>query len=181
MPGYFSLVTAFILLGAVSLWVLIQRGQKWIVKGCLILCVVWFALAVYSAVPSFFGWPADAELPEGEVLAYRVLEPQNGPGAIYVWLAPREKPTKYELISRVLNPQTALKYWGTGEPRAYKLPYSKKQHQELAELQRQLEGQEGAFLEYGMEAEIGNISEDRSKSPMEFKILNPIEMLAKER
>lgn len=125
-PHALAIPLGFILLSAVLCLLLIGSKWKWWQKLLLIVTVPSFGLAVWSSLGSYKGWPTTAAPPE-KALVYWVLvrepEPARGdPGAIFVWLTPVE-----EDASGSLNP---LDYDSPGgEPRAYKLPYSRSLHQ----------------------------------------------------
>ena len=125
-PNTLAIPIAFILLAAVLCLLLIGSKWKWWQKLALILIVPAFGLVVWGAIASYKGWPTTDELPE-KSLVFQVLirepDPAHGdPGAIYVWLMPLDDSGP----SRI-NP---LDYSSPGgEPRAYKLPYTRSMHQ----------------------------------------------------
>jgi hypothetical protein len=84
------------------------------VAGILLALLPVFYLLHYLGLQQLLGWPSDAAPPQRfELLAEQVVEPEpqrNAPGAVYLWL--REP--------------------GDDRPRAYRLPYTKPLHQEVA-------------------------------------------------
>ena len=95
------------LLALVLLAALIAKWVPWQVKLALIGACAACTFYVAHALSSFEGWPTDQSLPErAEFLHAVVREPTpEDKGAIYVWVA------------------TAT------EPRAYRLPYTRKTHE----------------------------------------------------
>lgn len=131
-PNTIPIPIAFIILSAVLCWLVISLKGKWWIKLILILIVPSYGLLVWKSIPSYQGWATSAEIPEkGLFLQGMVREPEpneGDPGAIYVWLLP--------LSSEVTDVQTFLDYRGKmGEPRAYKLPYTRGMHQAVLKAQ----------------------------------------------
>lgn len=124
-PHSLAIPFAFILLAAVLCLLLIGSRWKWWQKLALILIVPSFGLIVWSSIESYKGWPTGGDPPDRSLIHWVLIrEPDpshNDPGAIYVWLSPLDEKT----ASR-LNP---LDYDSPpGDPRAYKLPYSRSLH-----------------------------------------------------
>ncbi len=127
-PNALAIPVAFILLSAVLCLLLIGSKWKWWQKLALIVIVPGFGLVVWSAIESYKGWPTASAPPERSLISgVLIREPdpsRNDPGAIYVWLVPTDGKTRPSI-----NP---LDYASPGgEPRAYKLPYSRPLHQGL--------------------------------------------------
>lgn len=122
----------FILLAALLCWMLIGAKGSWWLKLATILIVPAFGLAVWAAISSYKGWPTADEPPEKAVLIWGVVrEPDprhDDPGAIYLWLMPVREEGELDL-----NPfdYTA----GGGEPRSYKMPYTRQLHDALTAAQ----------------------------------------------
>ncbi|MEY4723331.1 MAG: hypothetical protein RLZZ324_844 [Candidatus Parcubacteria bacterium] len=117
---------AFVLLATVVCLALIRAAWKWTLKLALILVVPTFGLAVWHAVGSYPGWPArDKPPPQSVVYDSIIMEPQaENPGAIFMWVVP--------LASKGTPAYNPLEYLPDGiEPRAYRLPYSRKLHEQL--------------------------------------------------
>ena len=135
-PNSLAIPFAFILLAAVLCLLLIGSKWKWWQKLALILIVPAFGLIVWGAIESYKGWPSKADPPRRSLVHWvliREADPAHGdPGAIYVWLSPLE-----EGRSGVHNP---LEYDSPGgEPRAYKLPYTRSLHKGMQRAQRMLQ------------------------------------------
>jgi hypothetical protein len=131
-PNTIAIPIAFIILSAVLCWLVISLKGKWWIKLILILIVPSFGLAVWKSLSSYQGWPTSTEIPEKALFLQGIVrepEPDDGdPGAIYLWLLP--------LSPEVLDVKTFLDFRGKlGEPRAYKLPYSRGMHQAVLKAQ----------------------------------------------
>ena len=119
---------AYLLLTGLLLWGVIWSKGRWGYKLAAIVIVPAFAIAVWSALGSYRGWPTTEEPPDRAQFHWGVVrEPdaQSGDkGAIYLWLSPgksskKDDPSVLEYASR------------KGEPRAYARPYSRRLHEEV--------------------------------------------------
>jgi hypothetical protein len=124
-PGTLAIPLAFILLAAVLCLLLIGSKWKWWQKLALIVIVPSFGLVVWSAIASYKGWPTTSDPPKKSLIFWMLIrepDPAHGDkGGIYLWLLPID-----EKASPSVNP---LDYSSpAGEPRAYKLPYSRSMH-----------------------------------------------------
>jgi hypothetical protein len=110
------IAVGFVLLGALLLWFVIGSRGRWWLKLTAIVGTCAFMFAVWHALDSFSGWPTDERPPAHAVfLGGSVDEPD----AIYVWLIPAKE-------------DGPLSYKASGaEPRAFRLPYSRRLHQEV--------------------------------------------------
>ncbi len=129
---------ALLLLGLnfASLW-------RWQIKGVAIVVTSGLFIGSYVAIVAMLGWPTDDRLPErASFLASRIVEPDKAtgaPGVIFVWL-------------QGIDTQNLP----VGEPRAYKLVYSRAVAEEVVKAQRlRFEGREvvGNFNYAGEDAE----------------------------
>ena len=123
---------SFLLISALMLWLLIGAKGPWKIKLVASVIVPFFMFAVWHALGSYEGWPVRTSLPHKSVLiADEVIEPDvltHQPGVIYVWLIPINGSTQI------------LGYHPTeGEPRAYRLPYSR----QLQNALNQVSGRKG--------------------------------------
>lgn len=122
------IVIGFLLIGAVSLWFFIYAKGWWWAKLLMILVVIGFSLAVWSALDSYLGWPTKEPTPTRFILLWaEIREPEpklDFAGAIYIWLIP------YEKVSTEPGPLEHKPQLGT--PRAYELPYSRPVHEQMA-------------------------------------------------
>ena len=114
----------FLLLAGVLCWYIAYAKGKWPLKLLLTGFLALFSLEVWKALDSYSGWPAKEELPQRALLLdARVREPnpaKHDAGAIFLWVVPLGQddpdPFSYRPIS--------------GEPRAYRLPYSRPMHEQ---------------------------------------------------
>lgn len=116
----------FLLLGGTLCWYLAHAKGHWAPKLFLTLFTAFFSLETYRALDSYAGWPAREAMPQRALLLHAVVrEPnpsKNDAGAIFLWVVPLGQddpgPFAYDPVS--------------GEPRAYKLPYSRPMHEQTA-------------------------------------------------
>ena len=139
---------AFTLVTALLLWFVIGSRGKWFIKLPMIVLVPAFMIVVWFSLSSFSGWPTIQSPPKAALYVYGyAIEPdpnQNIGGAIYVWLVPPK------VHGGVFD--YAPK---TGEPRSYKLPYSK-------QLEAQVQGANAAVA-HGQQVVFAHASQKNSK------------------
>jgi hypothetical protein len=106
----------FALVGGLLLWFVIGSRGRWWIKLPTIVVTSLFTFIVWHALDSFSGWPtAQMPPPRALMLGSSVDEPR----AIYVWLLVPSAPGPLEY-----RPDG-------GEPRAYRLPYSRELHEQV--------------------------------------------------
>jgi hypothetical protein len=110
------IAVGFVLLGALLLWLVIGGRGAWWVKFGAIAVTSAFTFAVWGALDSFSGWATDENPPAHALLVGSTVDE---PRAIYVWLVAPFK-------GSVLEYQPSR-----GEPRAYRLPYSRELHEQI--------------------------------------------------
>ncbi len=120
----------FCILISVLLWSIIGGRGHWSIKTLIIPLCVWYSIAIGVTIVSVFGWPADSQVPEKFEVHYILVQPpskQTGSdGNIYLWLIDLENKDEFSLF----NLYNSIE----GEPRAYRVEYSKKLHQRLNEV-----------------------------------------------
>ena len=115
------LAIMFGLLGGLLLWLLVGARGAWPEKALLVLVVASFAFVVWRSLASLDGWPASARPPDRAVL---VASSVDEPRWIYLWLLPEQ-------------PHGLLGYRpASGEPRAYRVRYSRRLHEQLERARR---------------------------------------------
>ena len=187
--GYIGLAIAFVLISAIVLWFSIRTPGQVIIKAILIPTTIWYGLALYYTVPNLVGWPVSGSIPDNsQVLAIRINEPNplyNDPGAIYFWVQvkPDSKSSRPKLAG-LLNPKNVSSVNRENQPRAYKLPYSRKMHRAILEAQRKAHGMPGAQIKTQKGAPKGSSKRgiaglDESQAAMQFKVVNPIQLMPK--
>ena len=124
----FTIVTIFFLvLMSILLWSIIGGRGHWTIKGLIIPFCAWYSIAIGVTIVSVFGWPADSQVPEKFEVHYILVQPpskQTGSdGNIYLWLIDFENKDEFSLF----NLYNSIE----GEPRAFRVEYSKRLHQKL--------------------------------------------------
>ena len=117
--GIIGLAASFLVLVALILWLIIlSKGKFWIIKSIIITTSTLFSIVVLISLKDFIGWPSKSGLPQQFQLHWSIIdEPnkiKNSEGAIYMWVTKLDKENKNK-----------------GLPRAYKIDYTRKNHEEI--------------------------------------------------
>ena len=119
-----GITSAYIALAILLLGLCLYSAWPLWIKTAAIIVTGLFYYATYISLGSLLGWPAQADLPsEFIMLAGKIEEPKeesNSRGAIYIW---------------------ALSLDGdytSDTPRAYRVPYSKPLHNQVAEANKKI-------------------------------------------
>ena len=117
--GIIGLAASFLLLIALILWLIIlSKGKFWVIKSIVISIATLFSIVVLLSLKDFIGWPSKSTLPQEFQLHWAIIdEPdkiKNTEGAIYMWVTELDKENK-------------------GLPRAYKINYTRKNHEEIVQ------------------------------------------------
>ncbi len=117
--GIIGLSSSFLLLVALILWLIILSKRKfWIIKSIVITIATLFSIVVLLSLKDFIGWPSKSALPQEFQLHWAIInEPdkiKNTEGAIYMWVTELDNENKNK-----------------GLPRAYKIDYTRKNHEEI--------------------------------------------------
>ena len=117
--GIIGLDASFLVLVALILWLIIlSKGKFWIIKSIIITTSTLFSIVVLISLKDFIGWPSKSGLPQQFQLHWAIIdEPnkiKNSEGAIYMWVTKLDKENKNK-----------------GLPRAYKIDYTRKNHEEI--------------------------------------------------
>lgn len=165
VTGYLALVISYTLVSTLLLCFFINLKGWLILKMIITAFVVWYAIAIFLLVPNLLGWPVAIQEPpdKSRLASYVIDEPRRGgsKGAIYLW---------------VLTKPDSL------EPRAFVIPYSRKKHKQLIELDRRTKGQ-ASYIQILKSQEKSGFSDqigEKSKAKLQFRIINPIDMFPKE-
>lgn len=117
----------FLLLAGTLCWFFASTKRRWVVKGVLTLFMTFYSLEVHDALDSYSGWPAAEAMPQRALLlSATVREPnpsKNDLGAIFLWVVPLGQDDPGPFAYRPIS----------GEPRAYKLPYSRDMHEQASQ------------------------------------------------
>jgi hypothetical protein len=121
-----GLVTSYVLLATLLLSLNLRSAWRWPVKALAIGITAGFFVMVFVALQGMLGWPTEAPPPvRFQLHAALVDEPDRkgrDPGAIYLWLSPRNADGEV-----------------AGPPRAYALPYSRALHEATVRAQADLQ------------------------------------------
>ena len=117
--GIIGLSASFLLLVVLILWLIIlSKGKFWIIKSIVITVATLFSIVVLLSLKGFIGWPSKSQLPQEFQLHWAIIdEPdkiKNTEGAIYMWITKLDKENKNK-----------------GLPRAYKINYTRKNHEQI--------------------------------------------------
>lgn len=150
-PNTVAIPIAFVLIAALLCLLLIGTKWKWWWKLALFATVLPFCFFIWSAIVSYQGWPTTQQTPQKALLLQAIVrepEPDN-PGAIYLWLLP--------LSDEVHDTESFLQYAGSlGEPRAYRLPYTREMHQMVEKAQAKMREGKPVVLERGRKPGTGD-------------------------
>jgi hypothetical protein len=106
-----ALTAAYVVLAVVLAGIGLTARWRWQVKAAAILVLACCYGVVFYQSRALLGWPAVVALPQRfQLLWVRIVEPSkaaNDPGAIFLWLEDID-------VNNIAS----------GEPRAYRLPYS---------------------------------------------------------
>lgn len=182
---YLTIPVAFVSLVVLFLIVFVRAPLNKLIKFLTIPCIVWFGLVLYYSQPKLMGWPSDAEPPNGSlILSWHVILP--GPdkiGGIYFWVVQPQKESDKHFL---LNPKELINYYENRSPKSYRIPYDEKRYLDLLEKQKHKEKIKG-FLFYDKRKKGGILDkfkrgeEKEYKDDSGFKLIDPIELLSKER
>ena len=117
--GIIGLSASFLVLVALILWLIIlSKGKLWKIKSIIITLSTLFSIVVLLSLKDFIGWPSKSKLPQEFQLHWAIIdEPdkiKNTEGSIYMWITTLDRDNKSK-----------------GLPRAYKIDYTRKNHEEI--------------------------------------------------
>ena len=117
--GIIGLSATFLVLVALILWLIIlSKGKFWVIKSIIIFFATLFSIILLISLKSFIGWPSGSKLPQEFQLHWAIIdEPnkiKNTDGSIYMWGSALDEDNKSK-----------------GLPRAYKINYTRKNHEEI--------------------------------------------------
>ena len=138
---------AYVIVAALVLWMAITARGTWWIKALVILLATLFSLGLWRSLEGLQGWPVEAGMPERFEIKWTLVEEPNkkkgGPGAVYVWAVNLEpsgdgsRPFALRLHTRDLG----------REPRIFKLPYSRRLHEQSGKIQEMISAG-GRFFGY---------------------------------
>lgn len=144
--GYNGLATAFIIIAALHLYVIVYSKGGVVIKALLIPMVLWYGLVLFYTPGKLMGWPTPQPIPDNSrVLSMMFREPFKGrPGSIYILVISRAGIGKSN-IEEVLNPKYIFGYSEKNVPRLYRLPYKRELHKRLKDGEREAK-KKGGFM-----------------------------------
>jgi len=135
--GLVSLVVSFAILAALLLWQTVDKKGSKIMRAFLIVAVLWWGMTLYYLPRGIMGWPKPGLPDYAVLLSWKVIEPSIDPkeAGLYLWMVPKSL-SEVEESFRKLDPRYAYEFTLNNVPRAYFIPYSKKEHNKLGEAAR---------------------------------------------
>lgn len=134
-----SITIMFIALSILILWIVIGSSGNWKLKFFTILTTLFFSVSVTTSIESMKGWPSSENPPEEfQVLWVIVKEPDKSTddeGSIFIWVRHTKGPGESSGWKKYLVPFDSHT---DGEPRAYKLKYSKDMHIKMVKVSKML-------------------------------------------
>ncbi len=122
--GASGLIAAYVIIALLLLSLTLYSRWSWRVKATAILITSAFYVVSYFSFPPLMGWPSASRLPERfRVLSVYVVEPNKHLGTegdIYLWVTNMED-----------DPNLA-------KPRAYRIAYTNKLHEQLIKVTKKL-------------------------------------------
>ena len=187
MWGYLGLTTAYILIISMLLWLFITSRTALVLKIIIIPIAMWYGLVLYYTPENLMGWPVNissASLLPGDafVISTSIKEPSkktSDPGAIFITVIETNKNSE---VVFSLSPKDAFVYRGNGEPRTYKIPYSKELHEKIIKAQREQAREKGSQIKTkskGLRKD-GTRGDDKSDADEMFRIFNPLRLIPKD-
>ena len=150
MIDTFGIPLAFVIIAALTLWVVLGCKGYWWLKMIMVSLSIFFSISLWNSLISLQGWPTTQTMPgKFEVKWLDVKEPNKKTGqkgCIYVWardLEPNSPP-----IEKAAAPPLSMQLHAkekSGEPRLYKLPYNRQMHQQAEEIKKMI-GEGGQFF-----------------------------------
>ena len=114
-------------------------------------------------------------------MSVKIQEPtQDNNGGIYLWVdAGNWQETEFY---NTFNPQYLLMYTSDRKPRAYVIPYTREMHKKIANAMRKKKGTKGGIMvvDGKKKGKMGNGESMYRTEPVNFKILNPADLMPKE-
>ncbi len=181
ISAYLGLTVAFMIVGSILLYFVINSKSHVLLKAAVITIVLWYGLVMFYTPPRLMGWPTYQDLPdESRIIYVLVREPRkDDAGGIYLLLMNVGDGTK-SLVQQI-NPKHIFDYSSKNTPRLYKIAYSREFHKNLEKAKRKA-GRGGIIkLKKG---KINNKSDGNSrqiKEEFKFTVLNPMELLTKDK
>jgi len=177
-----AVIFTYLLIMLFLCWSVIYSKGRIFYKCVCSAIALWFSISFFYVLPDLKGWPAEIAIPDkSRIIALTIVEPcQNDPGAFYLWCD--IKPDALQNARNLLDPYKQFTYTGKLEPRAYKMPYDRELHKRLLEAQKKQRQTGGSWIEIQAKGKQKKKKGGREVETdmVEFKIINPIEILEKD-
>ena len=188
--GYSGLFVAFIILSAISLWVVFGIRGRVLLKALLTIFVVWYSIALFFTIQNLSGWPVittlyDMRKADLYILSIQIRPPSKkdltDKGVMIFWTAVYVKEDLKLSMADLMNPMKAFDYKYKRDPRAYRIPYDEDLHKEIRETIKKKRRMRGSLmvLKKGKKKIKGGIYKNIIKEKSKFKIINPFELMKK--
>lgn len=119
-------ILLFAALTGILLWFLVGSKGKWQYKVPLIIIVPFLGFLTHQIPDTYRGWPTSDRPPLTSTYITGIVEEPDAStgssGAIFIWLIPDKGKTSDHGLGYESK---------TGEPRAYRLPYSRQLHKQV--------------------------------------------------
>lgn len=184
-----GLATAFVILSSFFLWFLIKAKIRLSIRFIIIPVIIWYGLVLYHVPAKLMGFPLSVDvieqIPHGSVVLYlKIVEPNyKSQGCFYFYVVHPPGIQKEKSFLDVINPKKIFGFDATNTPISYKLKYDRKLHNEMIEAKKLKGSIPGSIMRisHGGLEKGDKDGKGRSKSKGSFKILNPHELLPKEK
>lgn len=155
MIDTFAIPLTFVILCAITLWLLVGSKGWWVLKSLVVVLVFFFSISLWKSLDDLQGWATECKVPERfEVLWVSVDEPNSktdNPGAVYLWMRDLQPKETHSWYLKLYHKQLAK------EPRVHKLPYSRPLHEQGEQIKSKIAKGERFFgeMDENMEEGIG--------------------------
>lgn len=185
-----GLPISFVILGALLLWLCVDKKVSKVLKVLMIAGVIWFGLILLYTPSRIMGWPVNTTydgLPEtAVVLSWKIIEPNinAAEAGIYLWMVPKKFGAPEESLFDIyqVDPRYAFDVTLKDTPRCYRLPYEKEQHKTLTRKAREARKAKGILLfkkrSGGKKGSKKNQGRDISDES-DYKIIDPSDVMKK--
>lgn len=153
----FGIPLAYVIVAALLLWAVITARGSWLLKAVLIAATLLFGVALWHSLTDLQGWPVETGMPRRFEVKWLVVEEPDKKsgtaGSVYVWAV--------ALGDQGRSPFRLVRSGEGGEPRIYRLPYSRSLHEQSEEIEESLRGGNRFFASLGQGGEERGFLTDR--------------------
>jgi len=149
MIDTFGIPLAFMIMAALTLWVVIGCRGWWWLKMIVVAASIFFSISLWQNLADLQGWPTMAEVPQKfEIKWVEVEEPNKktgDPGGVYVWLKDINPEAEIEETFYLRLHHKELEE----EPRIHKMPYSRSAHEQAQGIKEKIAQGQRVFAQKG--------------------------------